>query len=171
VNSEYPFITIHFSLFTIHPFTMSQTFHRTEHLKSEQIIAQLFKEGQSFACYPLRLVYVELPQHPLSKNTDSSDFDNPNTPPLAPIQVAFSVPKKNFKLATDRNRLRRRVREAYRLHKHELYNYLKNNALHADKNYAFMILYTNKEETTYHDIQKGIRKMIFRFKEALAIKN
>ena len=86
---------------------------------------------------------------------------------LSPIQFALSVPKKAFKRAVDRNILRRRVREAYRLHKIELYNFLKNNKLHAEKRFAFMVLYTAKEEMPYSEIEKGIKKMIRKFKEEL----
>jgi ribonuclease P protein component len=168
------------------------TFKKNERLKSEKTIAQLFRKGNSFACYPLRLVYAEIPpiemsdakfqisnanelsdseirhpksdiQGPLSINPILTDFEAD----LSPIQFALSVPKKAFKRAVDRNILRRRIREAYRLHKIELYKFLKTNTLLNEKRFAFMVLYTAKEEMPYSEIEKGIKKMIRKFKEEL----
>ena len=160
------------------------TFKRNERLKSEKIITQLFRKGngQSFACYPLRLVYMEIPLtiRPLSilpisdaadvkindlTTSSHSETKEKSMPELSPIEFALSVPKKSFKRAVDRNVLRRRIREAYRLHKIELYKYLKNNVLCAEKRFAFMVLYTAKEEMPYAEIERGIKKMIRKFKE------
>ncbi len=144
---------------------MDFRFHRTERLKSEKVISQLFKKGQSFSCYPLRLVYMEMNSLPtvsgipLSKSERLSDF--------SPIQISLTVPKKNFKHAVDRNVLRRRIRETYRLQKHELYLFLQNNPTLSEKQFAFMVIYTAKEPLPFADIQKGISKMIIKFKQEL----
>ncbi len=139
---------------------MKQTFHRSERLKSEKTITNLFKEGRSFSCYPLRLVWSESVIVPSSDNILSN-----NTETVSPIQFSLSVPKKSFKRAHDRNLLRRRVREAYRLHKHTLYGMLKKPefAGHKDKQFAFMVLYTAKEALPYAEIERGIKKMIYKF--------
>lgn len=63
----------------------------------------LFEEGTSFVVYPLRAVYVE--RQPVSG---------------AEAAVLISVPKKRFKRAVHRNRIKRLIREAYRLNKHLL---------------------------------------------------
>jgi ribonuclease P protein component len=152
------------------------TFKKEERLKSEKIITQLFRKGHSFACYPLRLVYAEMPTEmpPLSISGDFDDLevlekvqDNAINTPLSPIQFALSVPKKAFKRAVDRNVLRRRIREAYRLHKIDLYRFLENRSSNGEERFAFMVLYTAKEEMPYGEIEKGIKKMIRKFKEEL----
>lgn len=77
---------------------------KEEKLCSRTKIEQLFADGQSYAQYPLRIVYRIHPK---------------NTPEELP-QFFISVPKRKFKRAVKRVWLRRRIREAYRLHKHIL---------------------------------------------------
>lgn len=100
------------------------------------------REGQSFGMYPLRIIWLE--------TTLNTSF---------PAQFALSVPKKKFKKAVVRNRIRRQVREAYRLHKHQLYEFLEQK----DMQCAIMVLYTGKEMATYWEIEKKIKLMIRRF--------
>jgi ribonuclease P protein component len=75
---------------------------KEEKLCSRTKIEQLFADGQSYAQYPLRIVYRIHPK---------------NTPEERP-QFFISVPKRKFKRAVKRVWLRRRIREAYRLNKH-----------------------------------------------------
>lgn len=124
-------------------------FVKEERLKSLKTISLLFKEGRSFSCYPLRLIYLETDSTPKEHNF--------------PIQFSLTVPKKNFKHAVDRNLLRRRIREAYRLNKKTLYDFIENHDILRGKHYAFMVMYVAKEELSYTEIEKGIKKMIFKF--------
>ncbi len=125
-----------------------------ERLKSEKKIAQLFKVGQSFPAYPLRLIY--------SVSDSETQFG-------FPIQVSFSVPKKKFKLAVDRNHVKRRLRESYRLNKNDVYAKISSleNETSYYKNYSFMILYVAKEILTYAEIDKGMKKMLRKFIEEI----
>lgn len=116
------------------------TFTRQERLKSLKTISRLFKEGQSFMAYPLRVVWLE----EVAFGVDSS-------------QMTVSVSKRSFKTAVLRNRLKRRIREAYRLHKHELYEKL------GDRKVSFMLVYVAKEELPYADIRAGVQKMVRKF--------
>jgi ribonuclease P protein component len=128
-------------------------FLKEERLKSQKTISLLFKEGRSFTCYPLRLVYAEV------ETTADAPF---------PIQFSVTVAKRNFKRAVDRNVLRRRIREAYRLHKETLYNFLQNLPENSDmknKHFAFMVMYVAKEELPFAEIEKGIKKMIYKFEK------
>ena len=80
------------------------TFPKEEHLCRKKLIEELFgKQGSSFGVYPLRIVWVKS-----------------ETPTAAPPQVLISVSKRTFKRAVDRNRLKRLIREAYRLNKYRL---------------------------------------------------
>lgn len=118
------------------------TFDRGERLKSRKAIGLLFKEGQSFGQYPLRLIYMPMPER-------RSEY---------PVQFTVSVPKKKFPKAVHRNRIRRQIREAWRLHKHRLYRALKNK----EHQIAFLVLYTATEPLPYPEIEKAMKQMIWR---------
>src|SRR5574344_1502412 len=77
-----------------------QKFTKAERLCSKKEITALFNEGKSFAISHIRVVYRFLPKQEESPNA-----------------ILVSVPKKYFKHAVDRNLLKRRIREAYRLNK------------------------------------------------------
>jgi ribonuclease P protein component len=84
--------------------TRRYSFPKEEHLCRKKLIEELFsKQGSSFGVYPLRIVWVASP-----------------VPSAAPPQVLISVSKRTFKRAVDRNRLKRLIREAYRLNKYRL---------------------------------------------------
>lgn len=119
------------------------SFKRGERLKSRKIINQLFSKGESFGQYPLRLVWTVV-QPPLSDS---------------PVQFAVSVPKRKFPKAVDRNRIKRQVREAYRLHKHQLYESLPLE----EEQLALMVIYVGKTAMSTKEIDKGMRKSIRRF--------
>ncbi|PIE98519.1 MAG: ribonuclease P protein component [Polaribacter sp.] len=120
---------------------MKHTLGKEERLKNRKLIGQLYTEGISVKAYPLRLVFLQT-EH-------TSDF---------PAQVGVSVPKRNFKRAVDRNRIKRLLRESYRLNKNIVYSQL-------DKPYVFMISYLEKDEMTYKDIEEKMIKLLSKFIE------
>lgn len=81
------------------PFSLS----KNERIKSKKSIETLFQQGEAFFSYPYRIVF--------------SVTQNAETPALC---FAISVPKRFFKRAHDRNRIKRQTREAYRLQKQTL---------------------------------------------------
>ena len=87
---------------------MRFTFEREERLKSKKIIGRLFnKEGKSFAIYPLRIIWLATP-------LETS----------YPIQIGVVVPKRQFRKAVQRNKIKRRILESYRLNKHSMHEVL-----------------------------------------------
>lgn len=77
----------------------------------------------------------------------------------APVQFTVSVAKKNFKSAVARNRIKRKVREAWRLNKHRLYRRLEGNS----HQYACMVLYVAKEDMPMQQIEKAMQTMLHLF--------
>ena len=74
------------------------TFHANERVKGKKLAKELFEEGSSFFLYPFVVKYVS-----------RTDLNN--------TQVLITAPKKKLRRAVDRNLVKRRVREAYRLNK------------------------------------------------------
>ncbi len=76
-------------------------FQKEERLYSKKLLDELFKNGSSFLLYPFRVTWLR----------------SPNLEQAFPAQIVVSVPKKRFKNSVDRNLIRRRIKEAYRLNK------------------------------------------------------
>lgn len=85
------------------------TLGKEEKLKSRKQIELLFAEGKGFTAFPVKVVY-------LVRKIEGPELDNGN----AAVQVGVSASTRQFKHATDRNRIKRLLREAYRQQKHEL---------------------------------------------------
>lgn len=118
-------------------------FPKSEKLVSKKEIDLLFKEGISYFKFPFKVVYPK---------TDSSA--SAPTP-----KILISVSKKYFKHAHDRNRLKRLIREAYRLQKPELFK------LFDQLPNSFILIYTSKTELTLEQLKK---KLYFVFENIAA---
>lgn len=123
---------------------MDQSFGNQQRLKNKILIGKLFSHGSSVSKYPLRLVYL--------KTEDHSDIR---------IKVAVSVSKRSFKKAVDRNRIKRLIREVYRLNKDIFIK-----EIGAD-NYAFILLYTGREIPCFDELQSTFVKLSEKFKQQL----
>ena len=76
-----------------------------------------------------------------------------------PVQFALTVPKRAFPKATQRNRIRRQMREAYRLNKPYLFETL----AQGEEQFAWMLIYIAKEGLPYLEMEKAMQKLIKRF--------
>lgn len=133
-------------MFSIKFVKMRNTLGKQERLKSKKLIEKLYAEGDSVKTFPLRMRYVQ--------TAHTSEF---------PCQVGVSVAKRNYKLAVDRNRLKRLMRETYRLQKQIVYKNL-------DEPYVFMISYIGREEIKYEDLYLKMEKLLTLFIDKVKVK-
>jgi len=118
---------------------MDYTFKKLEKLKSKKKIEQLFLEGSSVTAFPLRLMYLQ---------TSFKDSAN--------IKIGVSVSKRNFKKAVDRNRIKRLMREAYRLNKNSYFNNI-------TTQYALMILYIGTDKPKFKTLETKMKLLFEQF--------
>ncbi len=124
------------------------TLKKEERLKSRKMITELFHSGKIIHSYPFKALYI------LSEEKNK-EFH---------AQFAVSVSKKNFKHAVERNYIKRKVRETYRLNKHLLYKELIRN----NKNVYLFVIYTATEDLHITLIEKGIKNLIAKLSKKLS---
>lgn len=127
------------------------TLGKQERLCSRKLIDSLFKGGGSRAMsgFPLRMVYAVTERH--------------EGEPAA--QILVSVPKRCFKRAVKRNRIKRLVREAYRLNKHILADTLERHEPQMSATMAF--IYTDSHLHDYATVEQRVRNLLTRLSERL----
>jgi len=118
--------------------TKKLTLGKTERLKSRKLIDQLFSEGKKFGIAPFRVFYLY------------TASEKPS------LQCGVGVSSKNFKKSVDRNTVKRKMREAYRLQKNGLADCIK------EKNYSFhlFVIYTSKELPVYAEVHDSMKKVL-----------
>lgn len=122
------------------------TLGANERLKRMQHIETLFRTGKAFSVFPLRVIYTLVP-------LGNEEF---------PSRAGFSVPKKKFKKAVDRNHTKRRVREAWRLQKHELTGIPEGQQLH------LFFIYTAPTLPDYTVVAVAVGKAISQLSKQLS---
>jgi ribonuclease P protein component len=126
---------------------VSENLPKSERLTSRKLIEKLVAEGSSFSQYPFRLSWL------------------PTTlPATVPAQVAMTVSKRNFKRATDRNRIKRLMREVYRKNKSNFYKTLTNKNMQC----ALLLLYTGKIVPDFAEVESKLKLTLRRFEEILS---
>lgn len=121
------------------------TYGKTEKLKSRKVIDSLFKSGNSFTVYPVKVLYKVEPS--MEGN----------------LQAGVAVSARLFKKAVDRNRIKRLLREGYRTQKKDLDESVKLNKLTL---YVFFI-YLDKNKTTFPVISQTMNKCLERLLQKL----
>ena len=116
---------------------MNHKLSKNERLHSKKSIKELFDKGSSFFLYPFKVLYLD-------RHKDSIETN----------QVLFSVSKKKIKKAVDRNQVKRRIKEGYRLNKHLLSN------AEVKKNIA--LIYVSSDIPSFKKIEPIIQKILVR---------
>ncbi len=122
---------------------VSHTFNKEERLCSKKVIDKLFAEGESFLAFPLKVVHIKT--------------DLPNQ---VPVQAGFTVSKKIYKRAVKRNRIKRLMREAFRLNKQKL------PTLDNNKQLAVFFIFIGKELPTFVQVEKAMKKALYKLAES-----
>lgn len=129
---------------------MANTLHKVERLDKKKIIEKMFAGGsRSFSDFPLRVVY--LPVEELE----------------ADASILISVSKRRFKRAVKRNRVKRQIREAYRVNKHELLNIL----VERKCRLAIAFIYLSDQLVESSIIEDRMRIALVRITEKMAAPN
>jgi ribonuclease P protein component len=124
------------------------TFTKEERLCNKRLIDELFHNGSSFLCYPFKASWLFVVE-----------------PQQVPAQILFSVSKKRFKRAVDRNLIKRRMREAYRLSKQQ---HLLDQLTIAGKTIIFSVGYIGKDIAPYELIEKKMLKLLIQLNTELS---
>jgi ribonuclease P protein component len=121
-------------------------FPKKQKLCSETVIKEMFSNGKSFTTSALRLVWK------VDNNQDE-----------VAVKSIIVVPKKKIRLAVKRNIIRRRMKEAYRLHKIELENMLKNKELQL----SIAIIYQKGNILPYKTMEEEIKLILERLSKEI----
>lgn len=125
----------------------SYSFPKSEKLCRLKLIQTLFSEGKSVQSYPLKMVFIPA-----------------NYPEDVQFQLLISVPKRIFKKAVHRNRVKRLIRESYRLQKHFLQQI-------TPQKHALALIFIGKELLEYDLIFKSTKRCFEKFAEANDVLN
>ena len=121
-------------------------FPKKQKLCNETAIKEMFSNGNSFVIHTIRLVWKE------EVNSDN-----------VAIKSIIVVPKKQLKLAADRNIVRRRMKEAYRLNKSAIESFL----VDKNKQLNIAIIYQNEKIFSYKVIEEKIKLILGRLREEI----
>jgi ribonuclease P protein component len=126
------------------------TFKKEERLCNKRLLEKLFSSGSSFLCYPYRVSWLQSP-----------------IPLPVTVQVVFAVAKKRYRRAVDRNLVKRRTREAYRVHKQQL---LYKALMEQDLQIILSINYIGKEINDFALVDKKMVKLLVQLSEQVNAK-
>lgn len=122
------------------------SFSNSERLKNKRSLDLLFNNGISFRQNSIKVIF-------LKQGLTSKD--------IFPVELAVSIPKKIVRLSVKRNKIKRLIKEAYRINKHELYSHLAKKGVKI----SILFIFLGKEIPDFLLLKQTILKIIFRLKE------
>ncbi|MBC2838185.1 ribonuclease P protein component [Robiginitalea sp. SC105] len=114
-------------------------FPKREKLSRQKLWEEVFSKGATIKAYPLLLYYLQSP-----------------LPEPVPVQAGFAVSKRNFRRAVHRNRIKRLMREAFRLEKPGFFN-------NTEGSFAFVFLYIGRELPDFDTISRATHTLLTKF--------
>lgn len=132
---------------------MRLTLRKAEKLRHKRLVGDLFLHGNSLYDFPLRLSW-----RLIDEETLRSSFRAELPKSLGPVQMLITVPKKKRRHAVDRVLMRRRIREAYRLHRMPLKEYVVTLPSHGTLSMAF--IYLSDTNLPYATIEKKMSRLL-----------
>jgi ribonuclease P protein component len=114
---------------------MRFTFKKEERLYGHAALENVYENGKHLHNNNIKILFIEVPQSTCSV-----------------CRVVFSVPKRNFKKAVERNLIKRRMREVYRKHKHILYQQL----IEKQKSIHIYLIYTSKQIISFDELKENL---------------
>ena len=118
---------------------------KQDRLKKRKVIQHVFAKGLPAKGYPVLILFSTVEQ------------DGPKA-----YRAGFSAPKRKIRRAVDRNLIKRRMRESYRLHR-QLLPHGKDG-----RQIAMMCIYMTSEILSFEDIEKGMIKALRRLSEKIS---
>lgn len=125
--------------------TKKFTLNKNDRLKSRKLIEQLFKKGDKMHSGYFKAFYLN------------------QTGSVNSLQLGVGVSGKTFKKAVDRNRIKRLIKESFRLQKNSLKDKLENH----QKQLSVFILYTGNEVPAYREVYEKIGALIKKLQNIL----
>lgn len=123
------------------------TYNKHEKLKSRKLLQQLFAKAKSFSVFPVKVFYMPLEEATVNR-----------------LQVGVGVSARNFRKAVDRNRVKRLLRECYRLNKLSLHALVNEK----QKPLAVFLLYIGKELPEYNLLDEKMKLALTKLEANLA---
>ena len=126
-------------------------FRKQERIVSQKLIEELFTSGQSHSltAFPLRAVFL---------NEDGKQNENA-------VKLLLSVPKRRFKHAVDRNRVKRQLREAFRKNKHLLVDIIPE-----DQSLALAFVWMTDRHMLSADVEQRVVTLLKRIADTITNK-
>lgn len=122
------------------------TFPAAERIKSKKVLEELYQKGETINHFPFRLKFMR------------HNFEDE-----VKVKITVSVPKRNVRKAVQRNRLKRQIKEAYRLNKSTLLSQFENEP----KGLALFLIYTGKQDQEYALLESKLIELLKKLQSKL----